>query len=107
MIHHLEYLDETLVNINAFKTSIGIEEKLVHSLYIPYLRDLETIKKYLSEEHGIQPMIKKHPGVIAKPRRDKLKELCKLDITEFIYKVSDKVAYSLGKEKDIIDLKKI
>ena len=104
--HHLEYIDEKHVNINAFKTSVGIEERLVQKVYIPYLRHLEKVKKILSEEYGLQPMIKKHPGVIAKSRNEKLKELRNLDLTEFIYKVSDKVAYSLGKEKDIINLEK-
>lgn len=104
--HHLEYLDKQNVNINAFKTSVGIEEKLIHKLYIPYLMHLEKIKKNLLEEYGLQPMIKKHPGVIAKSRSEKLKELRKLDFTELVYKVSDKVAYFFGKEKDIIDLEK-
>ena len=104
--HHLEYFDEQYVNINVFKTSVGIDENLVHKIYIPYLRHLEKVKKTLLKEYGFQPMIKKHPGVIAKSRSEKIKELRNLDITEFIYKISDKVSYSLGKEKDIIDLEK-
>lgn len=104
--HHLEYLDERYVNINVFKTSVGIKENLVYKIYIPYLKHLEKVKKSLYEGYGLQPMIKKHPGVIAKPRSEKIKELLKLDFTELIYKVSDKVSYSLGKEKDLIDLEK-
>lgn len=104
--HHLEYLDEQHVNINAFKTSLGIEEELVKKIYIPYLKHLENVKKNLSKKYDLRPLIKKHPGVIAKSRIEKLKELRNLDITEVIYKVSDKIVYSLGKEKDIIDLEK-
>ena len=89
-----------------FKTSVGIKENLVYKIYIPYLKHLEKVKKSLYEGYGLQPMIKKHPGVIAKPRSEKIKELLKLDFTELIYKVSDKVSYSLGKEKDLIDLEK-
>ena len=94
------------MNINVIKTSVGIDENLDHKIYIPYLRHLEKVKKTLLKEYGFQPMIKKHPGVIAKSRSEKLKELRKLDFTELVYKVSDKVAYFFGKEKDIIDLEK-
>jgi hypothetical protein len=104
--HHLEYLDEKHVNINVFKTNVGIEEDLVYKIYIPYLTHLETVKKNLANRYGLQPMIKKHPGVIAKSRKEKLKELLKFDFTELVYKVSDKIAYSLGKEKDLISLEK-
>lgn len=104
--HHLEYQDEKNVNINVFKTDVGIEEELVCKIYFPYLRRLESVKKKLLEKYELKPMITKHPGVIAKSRREKIKELLKLDFTELVYKVNDKVAYFFGKEKDLVSLEK-
>lgn len=102
--HHLEYMDDKRVNLNVFKKERGADKTLVYEIYIPYLRKMEEVKKMLSENYGFVPMIKKHPGLVAKSKQEKIKALTKANLVELIYKINDKVAYSMGKKKDIIYL---
>ena len=103
--HHLEYMDDKHVNMNVFKKELGTDEKLVSQIYIPYLKKMEEVKKMLSEKFEIAPLIRKHPGLVAKTKHEKIKELLKMNLPELLYKVRDKMAYSKGKEKDLIDLR--
>lgn len=105
--HHLEYVDETTVNLNVFKKELGAEEELVYSVYRIYLTRIEKIKKLLAEEYGIAPMLKKHPGLKGKTRKEKIKELFGMSFTQLIYRVHDKAAYSIGGKKDIVSLKEM
>ena len=102
--HHLEYMDDKHVNMNVFKKELGTDEKLVFEIYIPYLKKMDEIKKMLSQNYEITPLITKHPGLVAKTKQEKFKELMKMNMPEFLYKVRDKIAYSKGKEKDLICL---
>ena len=103
--HHLEYMDETHVNMNVFKKELGSDERLVFEIYIPYLKKMEEVKQMLSQKYEIRPLLTKHPGLVAKTKQEKIKELLKMNIVEFTYKLRDKMAYSKGKEKDLICLK--
>lgn len=103
--HHLEYIDETTVNLNVFKKERGSDENLVYKIYHPYLKKMEEIKRMIAQTYGAAPMIKKHPGLKAKSKKEKIKEMVKMTLPELIYKVNDKLAYSQGKQKDIINLK--
>lgn len=102
--HHLEYVDEKQVNLNVFKKELGSDEKLVFEIYLPYLKKMEEVKKMLSDKFDFVPMIKKHPGLKAKTKQEKIRELTKMNMAELIYKVHDKLAYTLGKKKDIVDI---
>lgn len=103
--HHLEYIDAATVNLNTFKKERGAEAELVYQIYRPYLSKMEEIKKMLVDKYGFAPMIKKHPGLKAKSKKEKIKEFAKMQFPELIYKLNDKLAYSQGKQKDIINLK--
>ena len=103
--HHLEYVDESLVNINVFKKELGSDLKLVYSIYKIYLKKMEEVKKMLSAEYGITPLIKKHPGLVEKSRQEKINELKKMNLPQLLYKVRNKLAYTRGMEADSIDLK--
>ena len=103
--HHLEYMDDTQVNLNVFKKELGTDPELVYDIYIPYLKKMEEMKKMLWDNFGFAPMIRKHPGLVGKSRQEKLRALTKMNIVELLYKVNDKVAYTMGKKKDIINLK--
>lgn len=103
--HHLEYVDESLVNINVFKKELGADLKLVCSIYKIYLKKMEEVKMLLSTEYGITPLIKKHPGMVEKSRQEKINELKKMNLPQLIYKVRNKLAYTRGMEADSIDLK--
>ena len=102
--HHLEYIDAEHVNMNVFKKELGTDEKLVFEIYIPYLKKMEEVKKMLSEQFGIAPLIKKHPGLVSKTKQEKMKALFKMNAAQLIYKINDKLAYTKGKEKDNINL---
>lgn len=104
--HHLEYTEEHQVNLNVFKKELGSDRKLVMEIYLPYLEKLEEIKKTLLEQYDFQPMIKKHPGLKAKTRQEKLKELAGMSFPAFLYKLRDKAAYLAGKKKDVITLER-
>lgn len=103
--HHLEYLEEGLVNINVFKKELGCDEELVYEIYLPYLKRMEEVKRMLSERFGFVPVIKKHPGLKAKTKQEKIRELAGMKPAELYYKVHDKLAYTMGKKKDMICLK--
>ena len=105
--HHLEYADENQVNLNVFKKELGTEKKLVFEIYFPYLKKLEETKRMLLDTYGFVPMIKKHPGLKGKTKQEKIRELTKMNMRQLLYKVHDKLAYTMGKKKDIIDLKNI
>ena len=103
--HHLEYIDESQVNINVFKKELGADKALVYSIYRTYLKKMEEVKAFLSTKYKIVPLIKKHPGLVEKTRQDKINELKKMKINELIYKVRNKIAYTRGLEADTINLK--
>lgn len=103
--HHLEYVDEKTVNMNVFKKELGTEEKLVLEIYIPYLKKMDETKKTLATQFNIKPLIRKHPGLVEKSKREKIKALLKMNPAELIYKINDKIAYTKGLEKDMICLK--
>lgn len=102
--HHLEYIEDQLVNLNVFKKERGADQTLVFEIYIPYLKKMEEVKKMLSEKYNLMPMIKKHPGLVARTRKEKLTALIKMNPIELLYKINDKVAYTMGREKDIIHI---
>ena len=104
--HHLEYVDETKVNINVFKKELGSDQTLVYDIYRTYLTKMEEVKKMLSKEYNIVPLIRKHPGLVEKSRKDKINELRTMKPQELIYRVRNKIAYTRGGEADQIDLKK-
>ena len=66
---------------------------------------MEEVKQMLSQKYEIRPLLTKHPGLVAKTKQEKIKELLKMNAVEFAYKLRDKMAYSKGKEKDLICLK--
>lgn len=103
--HHLEYMDETQVNLNVFKKELGADKELVYGIYRTYLTKMEAVKKMLSREYGIIPLIKKHPGLVEKSRQDKINELKKMKLNELIYRVRNKIAYTRGGEADMVELK--
>ena len=105
--HHLEYIDEKTVNINVFKKELGIDEILVSNIYKPYLMKMDIVKKMLFEQFGVLPLITKHPGLVAKTKQQKIKELLKMRPVEFVYRFKDKLAYTKGKKRDIIDINEL
>lgn len=102
--HHLEYLDEKTVNVNVFKKELGTEEKLALEIYIPYLKKMYETKRMLATQFDIKPLIKKHPGLVEKSKKEKIKALLKMNPAQLIYKINDKIAYTKGLEKDMICL---
>lgn len=105
--HHLEYVDDETVNINAFKKGLGAEKKLVLQIYIPYLKALEQAKQKLSKEFGFVPMIKNHPGFVKRSKQEKIQAIKSLGVEELFNRLVEKVIYLQGKKKDIISLKDI
>ena len=58
----------------------------------------------LAKDYGIVPLIRKHPGLVEKSRQDKINELKKMKVAEFIYRVRNKIAYTRGGDADMINL---
>ena len=68
LFYHFEgitYLSENKADLHVFKYW-GIQEKLVYSLYDPYLSEIAYYKKILRDKYGISAIIKHHPGVAQK-----------------------------------------
>lgn len=102
--HHLEYIDETTVNINVFKKELGADKQLVYDIYRIYLEKMEAVKAMLADRYGIRPLLKKHPGLVERTTKDKLDELKRMDPKELFYRVHVKLAYTAGKKADQIEL---
>ena len=102
--HHLEYLDEHTVNINAFKKGIGADEKLVYGIYLPYLKALDHAKKMLYEKFGLMPMITSHPGFVKQSRMEKVKMIRETGVIEIYDRIVEKIIYLQGKKKDIVNI---
>lgn len=102
--HHLEYIDETTVNLNVFKKELGAEKTLVYDIYRIYLAKMEEVKAMLAKEYGIRPLLKKHPGLVDRSMQDKLEELKRMNPKELLYRVHVKVAYTAGKKADQVGL---
>ena len=96
--HHLEYMEDDLININAFKQGFGMDEKMIYDIYLPYLKKLDEAKRMLLDKYKFMPMIKSHPGFVKKTKEDKRK-------VSILERVEEKLIYLQGKKKDIIELK--
>ena len=105
--HHLEYIDDTQVNINVFKKGIGVDKNLVMDIYFPYLKALESMKEFLKEKYKFAPMIKSHPGFVKRNKKDKIAAIRETKGKDFLYRVQEKIIYVQGKKKDILDLSTI
>ena len=102
--HHLEYLDEHTVNINAFKKGIGADEALVYELYMPYLNALNSAKQMVSDKFAFKPMITSHPGFLKQSKLEKIKMVKEAGIGELYDRVVEKIIYLQGKKKDIVNI---
>lgn len=105
--HHLEYIDDSLVDLNVFKKELGAQEDLVYDIYIPYVKKLEEVKKMLSGAYHLKPIIKKHPGLKERTKKEKIEALFRMRPAELYYKINDKIAYSVGKNKDILNFREV
>lgn len=105
--HHLEYIDEKTVNINAFKKGIGAETNLVYEIYIPYLKALEETKQMLLKQFEFVPVIKCHPGFVKQSKQEKIKAIQALGFEEIYNRIVEKIIYLQGKKKDIVNLNNI
>lgn len=61
--HNIDYLDDNLVDIYVYRNNWKVDDSLVESIYIPYLKKLAEKKKYLKNTFDVYPMIKSHPGL--------------------------------------------
>jgi len=60
--HRLEYIDNHKVNINVYGRFWIIDNKLVKRLYLPYLRELDTVKRELESKYGLSVILTHHPA---------------------------------------------
>ena len=102
--HQLQYLDADTVNLNIYKQHLHIDETLAKKIYVPYLKEIEEIKNHLSEQYGIRPMLRKHPGIAAGEKKSWIKRLQGKRLVELIDRVEESIIRKLGQEKDIIKL---
>ena len=105
--HHLEYIDDTHVNMNVFKKGIGVDKSLAMEIYLPYLKALEQMKKTLKEEYHFVPMIKSHPGFVKRTKKEKLMAFRNTKGKDLLYRIQEKIIYTQGKKRDILDLNSI
>ena len=102
--HHLEYIDEHTVNINAFKKGIGPAEKLVYEIYIPYLKALDQAKRMLLEKFELMPIITSHPGFVRQSKLEKIRMIKATGVSEVYNRIVEKIIYMQGKKKDIVNI---
>lgn len=61
----------------------------------------------LARSYQLLPVIRKHPGLTSKTKKEKILALFRMKPTELLYRLNDKLAYTLGKKKDILNLKEV
>lgn len=63
---HIEYLNDSYVNINAYLSKCNLDDKLVKLLYKDYLRKIEVKKEYLYMNYALDVRIMNHPTLVRK-----------------------------------------
>ena len=62
--HYITFIDEDTVNVHVAETKVGVQLKLVRSLYIDYLKRIQVKRKDLEVLYGVESMIKHHPAYV-------------------------------------------
>ena len=102
--HHLEYIDERIINLNIYKQHLRVDDILVHKIYTPYLYEIEEIKNELKDSYGFRPMIQKHPGIVAAAKESWIQKIQGKQPIEIFDIIENKIVHLLGARKDIIEI---
>lgn len=109
--HDLRYIDGRKVDIGVFKEYAGLDKKLIYSLYIPYLSEIDQTKNMLKRKYGICPLVKTYPGEERNTagRLEKIKVLASSEhlLPEVYNLLNHKIRSLTRNYLDIIDLEKM
>lgn len=61
--HNISYYDRETVDINVYKSYWNVDDKLIKTIYYPYLKEINEMKNLLNDKYGIYPLITKHPAI--------------------------------------------
>lgn len=103
---NIEYQNRTSVNTKIY-SFWNIDDKLFHCLYDNYLHHIETKKKKLSKEFGIDYIIRKHPGANNKSESTIEKMLNMIKISYWKNIIFHSIPRKLYFDKSYIDLDNI
>lgn len=80
--HNVINIDRKQVNIHIYERSLCVDSVLIKYIYIPYLKRINAMKRYLSKNYGFYPLITAYQVM----RKDQKSPLVKLqDINELYY----------------------
>ena len=111
--HNLSYLSNNKVNISVYERKLINDSKLINCIYLPYLGELQSAKKYLKKNYNFYPLITEHPGFTKKDKREN--SFCKINkslkrsgLIEFLEKTTlvcrNWIVSHLNAKKDIIQI---
>ncbi len=107
--HNVSFIDNGHVNIEVYSRANNTSEKLVNTIYIPYLRKIIEKRKFLSEKYNIDySAAEKHPTSFSSVLKTlsfkgiigKLRGYTPIGLLEFVW-------YKKNKKQDIIDVTEI
>lgn len=61
--HHIVHLAPRIVDIAAYCFRFGVDDQLIQSIYLPYLRELNEIKEELKDKYDFYPILYAHPAL--------------------------------------------
>lgn len=107
--HNVSFIDDSHVNIEVYSRANKTSEKLVNTIYIPYLKKIIEKRRFLSEKYNIDySVVEKHPTSFSSVLKTlsfngiigKLRGYTPIGLLEFVW-------YKKNKKQDIIDVTEI
>ena len=98
--HYLQFIDETVVNINVYKRYWSNDKRVIEYFYIPYLTELKKVRSFLREKFNWTVMLKNHPAL------KKEKKKITFNPLKIINYIKRKIIETKNKKKDILYLDK-
>lgn len=87
---NLSYIDECSANSHT-GGYWNIDNSLVYSIYIPYMKHIKNNKNMLRYHYGVEVLLKRHPGVEKKEKNKLFKSLTALSV----YKIGQFMSFLL------------
>ena len=103
--HNISYYDAKTVNINIYKSYWGIDDKLIKTIYYPYLKEINEVKNMLNDKYGIYPLVTRHPAL--KTSNNRIRKKIKINRDSFLgalLKANSLLRKTVQGKKDIISI---
>lgn len=112
--HNIKYIDRNQVNIGVYQRYWKVDDRLVMTIYRPYLNAVEEKKELLGSQYGISGLVKVHPAwsheaenssltnKIKRLMKDLWKGSIRKSLKNVIVRIDLNLRYRVNHKKDIM-----